>query len=267
TPAVMINPREAEPQSNNYIGEIIIDGTHSSPGTINWSASFVQFIKAITSSKLHHSHGQTSKQSFPSTQTGAKTMKRIKAHTQGPSTSCTVWATGMSDIETNGDNSSNVEFEDLDIYIDHIYAKNGMNTGYDWVNPVYLHPTNPDEYILLTRGNLNTWAKALVSLLSHSSYLSLLCLQTPSSNSANPINKRRSPRTSQCWLQILWWIQGGSLEELSGYLEFVHINQMKQQGILKHLLSHDINNFHIFGSLTYEELKDLGFNVGIISKL
>ncbi|KNZ54607.1 hypothetical protein VP01_2900g1 [Puccinia sorghi] len=42
------------------------------------------------------------------------------------------------------EDSSNVYFNDLDIDIDHIYAKYGMNSDYDCIHPVYLDPTNPN---------------------------------------------------------------------------------------------------------------------------
>jgi len=82
-----------------------------------------------------------------------------------------MWLTSGDGLIPHGclqEDSSDVEFDDLDIYVDQIYAKYGMNANYDRIHPVYLHPTNPDQYILLTSGNVDTWAKALVSVLSHS---------------------------------------------------------------------------------------------------
>ena len=62
------------------------------------------------------------------------------------------------------DDSSGPEFEDLDVHADEIYAKYGMNSDYDRIHPVFLDPTDADWYILLTSGNVDKWAKALVSI-------------------------------------------------------------------------------------------------------
>jgi hypothetical protein len=55
------------------------------------------------------------------------------------------------------------EFEDLDVHVDEIFAKYGMVKDYDQIHPVYLDPTNPDCFLLLTSGNVIKWAQKLVS--------------------------------------------------------------------------------------------------------
>ncbi|KNZ56021.1 hypothetical protein VP01_2518g1, partial [Puccinia sorghi] len=54
----------------------------------------------------------------------------------------------------------------------------GMNADYDCIHPIYLDPTAPNQYTLLTSGNVNTWARALflhtpgVCLIAHPIQLS-----------------------------------------------------------------------------------------------
>ncbi|PLW05279.1 hypothetical protein PCASD_26110 [Puccinia coronata f. sp. avenae] len=59
--------------------------------------------------------------------------------------------------------SSDVGFQDLNVYGDQILAKYGMNTKYNQFHPIYLHPTNSKLYFPLTSGNVEKWAKALRS--------------------------------------------------------------------------------------------------------
>ncbi|KNZ64314.1 uncharacterized protein VP01_1041g4 [Puccinia sorghi] len=58
-----------------------------------------------------------------------------------------------------------VKFNNIDVHIDTIYSKYRMNAEYDCIHPIYLNPTNSNQYILLTSGNVNTWARALVGFL------------------------------------------------------------------------------------------------------
>lgn len=62
-------------------------------------------------------------------------------------------------------------------------------------------------------------------------------------------------------------VHGSSPDSLYGYLEFINISSHKRQAVYNTLISNDIDNFCMFGSLTYEELQALSFSVGIISKL
>ncbi|KNZ59703.1 uncharacterized protein VP01_1679g6 [Puccinia sorghi] len=48
------------------------------------------------------------------------------------------------------EDSRDVKFENHDFHIDAIYAKYGMNAEYNRIYPIYLNPTNPTQYILLT---------------------------------------------------------------------------------------------------------------------
>ncbi|KAI9627028.1 hypothetical protein KEM48_010072 [Puccinia striiformis f. sp. tritici PST-130] len=58
-----------------------------------------------------------------------------------------------------------------------------------------------------------------------------------------------------------------ALTNLIDYFEFISITPRKHDGILDTLLHNDIDNYQMLESLSIDELKALGFNVGVISKL
>ncbi|KNZ44228.1 uncharacterized protein VP01_939g6 [Puccinia sorghi] len=62
-------------------------------------------------------------------------------------------------------------------------------------------------------------------------------------------------------------VDGSSTDSLLAYFEFFRISNIKCQAISNMLISKNIDKFHIFDSLTYEELQVLGFNFRIISKI
>jgi hypothetical protein len=69
---------------------------------------------------------------------------------------------------------------------------------------------------------------------------------------------RSSPPSSVC---------GDTTIDLGDYLNFVCIAPNKREGILNTLLHNDIDNYQMFKNLMVDDLKALGFNVGIITKL
>ncbi|KNE90540.1 hypothetical protein PSTG_16002 [Puccinia striiformis f. sp. tritici PST-78] len=292
-------------KSHNYIGRLIQEGSASFPATIAWSGyilghktfpkssphhlfdeiSFKQWIDAINASPKQNKGGIIIRMDDPRTTIKharqenllAKTMKRIDARTLAPSGTKSMKAQGDSEHE----DSSDVEFDDLDVHVDNIYKKYGMNSEYDRVHPVYPDPTDPDQYILLTAGNVDVWAKALslrvagVSITAPPSSIKFL-LRSKAAKAKAPVadqglaaiaqwltthqngHKRSSPPSS---------VYGGTAENLIDYLDFISIAPHKREGILNTLLHNDIDDYQMFKSLSIEELKALGFNVGVISKL
>ncbi|OAV93458.1 hypothetical protein PTTG_27352 [Puccinia triticina 1-1 BBBD Race 1] len=72
-------------------------------------------------------------------------------------------------------------------------------------------------------------------------------------------NVRASPPSS---------VHGATPDQLVDYLVFVSIApDHKREELLTTLFEHDINNYQMFKSLSVEELRSIGFNVGVISKL
>ncbi|PLW20148.1 hypothetical protein PCANC_11677 [Puccinia coronata f. sp. avenae] len=84
-------------------------------------------------------------------------MKQLDACQQGPS--------GQArSSEEGGDEgvAPDAEFGDLDVCVDNIFDKYGaMVKDYDQIHPVYLDPTNPNRFLLLTSGNVIKWAGML----------------------------------------------------------------------------------------------------------
>ncbi|KNZ61460.1 uncharacterized protein VP01_13980g1, partial [Puccinia sorghi] len=73
-------------------------------------------------------------------------------------------------IRENSNNSdhevSPSVFEDsINLYMEKLYKKHLPNKKYDSQFPVFIDPCNPNRYILLTMGAVQTWAHALVSSL------------------------------------------------------------------------------------------------------
>ncbi|OAV92274.1 hypothetical protein PTTG_27680 [Puccinia triticina 1-1 BBBD Race 1] len=151
----------------NHLGKTIVEGTTSSPATMTWTAyilknkkfpkmnphplfddvSFNQWTQEICSSKqakggviIQMDNPKNKIMRARKEDLLAKTMKRIEARQRGPSTSRSLKTMGDSDEV----DSSDVEFDDLDIHVDQIYTKYGMNSDYNRIHPVYLDPTNPN---------------------------------------------------------------------------------------------------------------------------
>ncbi|KNZ49091.1 uncharacterized protein VP01_5218g1 [Puccinia sorghi] len=144
-------------------------------------------------------------------------------------------------------------------------AKYGMNAEYDHIYPVYLYPTNPNQYILLTSGNVDTWAWALAqkgkskdSPHVTAALLMELAKLLVGNSSRGSVHGQASPPSS---------VHSSSPDTLLGYLDLIKITEIKRQAVYNTLISNDINHYRMCGTLTYEELHALGFSVGIISKL
>ncbi|PLW08270.1 hypothetical protein PCANC_27674 [Puccinia coronata f. sp. avenae] len=211
----------------------------------------------------------------------AKTMKRIDSRHKQPHKKDKP-ANACSDEEL----SSGPEFDDLDVHSNDIYTKYGVNADYDQIHPVFLDPTNADRYILLTSGNVDKWAKALsmrtpgVSLTSPPPTLKFLNRRQTRKGTGD---RDPNPVPTGPILDFTRWLSqqsggsncssppssvyGNTTSNLANYLEFIMIAPHKREGILNTLLHNDIDCYQMFKRLGVEELKSLGFNVGIITKL
>ncbi|PLW15402.1 hypothetical protein PCANC_10690 [Puccinia coronata f. sp. avenae] len=218
----------------------------------------------------------------------ARTMKRINARCDGPPTTAkrARRSGDHSPADSDEESSSGPEFNNLDVHSDEIYAKYGMNSDYDRVHPVFLDPTNANRYILLTSGNVDKWAKALcmqtpgVSLLSPPSSIKYLTRQKKDKLNHND---NLAPSGSNPFVDFTKWLAsqkasprspspplsnyGDTSSDLADYLEFIKIAPHKREGLLNTLLHNDIDSYQMFKRLGVAELKLLGFNVGVITKL
>ncbi|KAI9607355.1 hypothetical protein H4Q26_005874 [Puccinia striiformis f. sp. tritici PST-130] len=189
----------------------------------------------------------------------AQTIKQMEARRTGPLNRKSR-VSGASngpltafDVDSEEEGSSGPNFTALDNQIDEIYQKYGMNTEYNWIHPVYLNPLDADQYILLTSGNVEIWAKALLHCWGQ--------LGLPPKHyqvSQPPGPSRASPPSS---------VVGDDDHTLGEYLQFVGIASHKREEVLNTLLQNNIDNYKMFKELTYEQLAALDLNLSIITIL
>ncbi|KNZ49724.1 hypothetical protein VP01_4828g1 [Puccinia sorghi] len=163
----------------NHISCMIMEGTNQSPPTVTWSAYilenkwypkfdplvifdeslFIQWITKLTqlgwekggiSIRMDNPCNEVTK--IKNKNLFARTMKKMEAHQQGPLTH-----------KRMAEESSGPEYNNLEVYSEQILQKYRMNSGYNQIHPVFLDPTNVDQYILLIMGNVEKCAKDLVS--------------------------------------------------------------------------------------------------------
>ncbi|EFP86027.2 uncharacterized protein PGTG_11983 [Puccinia graminis f. sp. tritici CRL 75-36-700-3] len=275
---------------------MIHEGTHCSLPTITWSAyilknrkypkstplllfdptSFSQWIDEIKLTKKTKGgvfvRMENSKDKLARARKEdlvAKTMKRFDARHKGASRGKgrrgPVIAGVSSDEE---DKSSDGDFEDLDVHVDKIYAKYGMNTEYDHIHP---------------------WAKDLcmrvagVSLVSPPASIKYLTRKAPKTQLGPTDNA-----TTNTLLELSRWLVNqnqavhpvnertsrpslvigeDAADTMADYLEFISIAPHKRDNILTTLLQNDIDRYKMFRLLSIKDLKGLGFNIGVIAKL
>ncbi|PLW18293.1 hypothetical protein PCANC_16395 [Puccinia coronata f. sp. avenae] len=168
-------------------------------------------------------------------------MKQLDASQQGPfSQACK--------SEEADDEAPDPQFEDLDIHVDEIFAKYGMVKDYGQIHPVYLDLTNPDQFLLLTSGNVIKWARKSANLQFLSRKKHNIGAPTTKSDSSRTIvemlakwfvnqnrgaNKQSLPPSA---------VYGDAANNLNDYLIFISIAPHKCNNILKILIDNDINN-------------------------
>ncbi|KAA1087347.1 hypothetical protein PGT21_029492 [Puccinia graminis f. sp. tritici] len=156
--------------------------------------------------------------------------------------------------------SDGPEFSTLDLRIEEIYAQHAVNTDYDRIHPVFLDPANHERYILLTSGNVQQWDRALGSALRHR--------RAPSSNL--PAGYPKGIQLGASMVSPPSSVAGDSHSHettFGQYLEYIGIGPLKREEVLNVLLDNNIDNYRMFKSLTSDQLRDLGFSIGIITKL
>ena len=68
---------------------------------------------------------------------------------------------------TDASNDPTLQFEDtVNKHMESLHQHHQPNAKYKKDFPVFLHPTDPNQYIPLTAGAVQTWALALVSMFS-----------------------------------------------------------------------------------------------------
>ncbi|KAI9604162.1 hypothetical protein H4Q26_003775 [Puccinia striiformis f. sp. tritici PST-130] len=184
---------------------MIMEGTTASPPTVNWTASifknsawpksnpqpiddeeaFTRWITEIKRScqgrgvvEVRMENPKDEVKKANKEELVARTIQQMEACRTGPLnrksrvSGASNWPSTAFDVDSEEEGSSGPDFTVLDNQINEIYQKYGMNTEYDRIHPVYLNPLDTDQYILLTPGNVEIWAKALVNHIARVSLVS-----------------------------------------------------------------------------------------------
>ncbi|KAA1095740.1 hypothetical protein PGTUg99_027657 [Puccinia graminis f. sp. tritici] len=228
----------------NNIARLILDGTNRSPPTITWRAYVIK-NREWTKSNLQPLSDQASFLRWIFAINESKQAKGgVILEMSNPQNQQTR-ARAEDLLAMTEHDSDGPEFSALDLRIEEIYAQHAVNTDYDRIHPVFLDPANHERYILLTSGNVQQWDRAL-------------CQRVPgNSNTFSEV----SPPSSVAG-------DSHSHETTFGqYLEYIGIGPLKREEVLNVLLDNNIDNYRMFKSLTSDQLRDLGFSIGIITKL
>ncbi|KAH9447929.1 hypothetical protein Pst134EB_021920 [Puccinia striiformis f. sp. tritici] len=312
-------------KSISSTGKMIMEGTTASPQAVNWTAcifknsawpkanpqpinneeAFARWITEIKRScqarggvEVRMENPKDEVKKANNKELVARTIKRMEARRTGPlnrksrmSGVPTALSTAF-DGDSEEEASSGPDFTALDNQIDKIYQKYGMNTEYDRIHPVYLNPLDADQYILLTSGNVEIWAKALVdriagvSLVSAPNTIKYLSCRKQRGGAAGLTSKTPNDTgvATAALGEISKWltshplggpsqasppssIMGDVDHTLGEYLQFVGIASHKREEVLNILLQNDINHYKMFKVLTYKQLAALDLNLGVITKL
>ncbi|PLW40197.1 hypothetical protein PCASD_12281 [Puccinia coronata f. sp. avenae] len=263
------------------IADMIMDGSSSSPPTINWSAYILKHCdwpKAspkpigpdgafetwfgeingrakggiiISMDNPKDKASRAHKEDLM-----ARTLRRLEARRNGPRNVRTLQGS-TSAIPADGDEeqSEGPDLSGLIFYIDKIYAEHKVHTAYNRIHMVHLDPSNSDCYILLLPGNTEEWAQALANKI-------------PGVSPTSPPNSIR-------WLDCQYQRgrnqsrrpTGDVKHTLGEYLEFIQLAPHRREGVLNILLSNDIDHYKMFKLVTVESLTGIGLNIGVITKL
>ncbi|KAI7942756.1 hypothetical protein MJO29_012600 [Puccinia striiformis f. sp. tritici] len=98
------------------------------------------FLHPPAAAKLNSSlpHQISSIQQQRSIVLSIKTIKQIDVQTQVDSDAKSMKALGESDH----DGSGGIKFNDLDVHVDNVYKECSMSSEYNYIQLVYLHPTD-----------------------------------------------------------------------------------------------------------------------------
>ncbi|KAI7956879.1 hypothetical protein MJO28_003974 [Puccinia striiformis f. sp. tritici] len=173
------------------------------------------------------------------------------------------------------DSQINVDkFDDINFYMKKIYAAHSPNSFYNCLNPVYIDPANPCQYILLTVSAIQDWAKALEGVGIQSPPSSLPYLVVNSSKRSKLEWTVGTDNIFNFPAQLLAAVQDGGNQpsnqshcpplrsppnesDIEVYLEWVGVQD--KDSVLEILAENDI--FWPSGALTRKDLLDPGLTV------
>ncbi|PLW11419.1 hypothetical protein PCASD_20201 [Puccinia coronata f. sp. avenae] len=200
--------------------------------------------------------------------------------------------------DSDGGESDELDPEDWDnvnVHMHKLFKKHLVNTMYNRLTPIFIDPSNPHRYILLTEEACSTWAKALikqkdgVSLESPPSSLKYIML-SPAKQAALDNSSVAGTSTSTVTdsnIQLIAQLLAGrnqmtptisgrsdsvmssppNKSHIEGYLDFLGV--CDKECTLEILLA---NGFHLHKTfkltgLLCSEVKDLGLSLGVVTML
>ncbi|PLW15405.1 hypothetical protein PCASD_20311 [Puccinia coronata f. sp. avenae] len=203
-----------------------------------------------------------------------------------------------TDADSDGGELDELDPEDWDnvnVHMHKLFKKHLVNTMYDRLTPIFIDPSNPHRYILLTEEACSTWAKALikqkdgVSLESPPSSLKYIML-SPAKRAALDNSSVAGTSTSTVTnsnIQLIAQLLAGrnqmtptisgrsdsvmssppNKSHIKGYLDFLGV---RDKECTLEILS--ANGFHLHKTfkstgLLRLEVKDLGLSLGVVTML
>ncbi|PLW08670.1 hypothetical protein PCASD_24946 [Puccinia coronata f. sp. avenae] len=186
-------------------------------------------------------------------------------------------------------NANNFE-ETINIRMEDIYQANPANAKYKKNIPVYLHPTDKNQYIPLTPGTTQIWSQALiehmagVSVSSPPSSLKFVKLSSKkrrlnaligSSSSemgqvlAELLSNQNQPASPSGSDAVASSEDESDPPAISGYVKFVNIDEDKRASVMKILDKNKVNDYRMFKSksITVTNLKCWGLKGGTLAHL
>ncbi|KAA1095601.1 hypothetical protein PGTUg99_008067 [Puccinia graminis f. sp. tritici] len=204
------------------------------------------------------------------------------------------------DLEDSGDDSCDEGFQARKIIQEDLFKKYQGNIGVDPHHAVFPHPTDVNRYVILTPGNVASWARAIhtkeigVSLTCPPARMKYYTRKGARGSERSP--QRQTPqgpassagqmtpemvvtmmdlyhqragqkRAHSPGLEASPLGVGGSDEALVDYLTFVGVPDKEETVDL--LKQSGVDHYQMFaeGFMSAEELQGLGLKVGILAKL
>ncbi|POW22257.1 hypothetical protein PSHT_01471 [Puccinia striiformis] len=181
--------------------------------------------------------------------TGSKTKAMLVLKMPNPSSVQARAQRGHS--PTNGSDIDANDFDNVNVYMNKLYKAHHMNAHYDRHRPVYLDPLNKRRYIVLSVGNCQEWAQALIDRKPGVSIIS-----PPRSLIYHALTARQKSLPAQ------------DPASIGDYLDFIGFSHNRQL-ILDILIANELTFYRIFGTphMTTTHLITLNISPGVSASL
>ncbi|KAH9447413.1 hypothetical protein Pst134EA_029452 [Puccinia striiformis f. sp. tritici] len=177
-----------------------------------------------------------------------------------------------SDSESDGSDIDANDFDNVNVYMNKLYKAHHMNAHYDRHRPVYLDPLNKRWYIVLSVGNCQEWAQALidrkpgVSIISPPRSLIYHALTARQFAAMDRATKPGTPTPAPLQQEVTAPAQDPA--SIGDYLDFIGFSHNRQL-ILDILIANELTFYRIFGTphMTTTHLITLNISPGVSASL